>query len=100
MSFGKEITVCTILDQSDTYICETLLQLVKLSFFDDNSLIIEVFDDEVVEFLIDLVDDGFDARVTLDQNSSCCLWHIEVLLVSQLYSQNDLSFVCKFSRTA
>jgi len=31
-----------------------------------------------VVFLIDFVDNSFDARIALDQDSFCCLYHVEL----------------------
>jgi hypothetical protein len=52
--------------QNNTYMSKHFLEFGELHFLDDNSLVVKVFDYEVVVLLVDLVDDGFDAGIALD----------------------------------
>lgn len=51
------------------YLLQPCLQLLKLAFLDDQSLIIEILDDEVMLVLVDLQDDGFDGGIAFHQDT-------------------------------
>lgn len=52
-----------------SYLVQPTFQLGELLGFDDQRLIIEILNDEVVVFRINLYDDSFDGFVTLDKDT-------------------------------
>jgi hypothetical protein len=52
-----------------TYVFELLFEKVNHIFLDDDTLLVQVFDDKVVVNAVDVDDDGLDGRITLDQDA-------------------------------
>ena len=55
--------------QGGAHVFEFLLQKGHHVFLDDDPLFVEVLDDEVVVFAVNVDDDGFDGRVALDEDA-------------------------------
>jgi hypothetical protein len=52
-----------------TYVLELLFEEVNHIFLNDDTLLVQVFDDEVVIDAVDVDDDGFDGRIAFDQDA-------------------------------
>ena len=55
--------------ENATYIFELLFEEMHHVFLDDDSLLVQVFDDEVVVDAVDVDDDGLDGGIALDQDA-------------------------------
>lgn len=65
----------TILDEYDTYLVQTRLELIDPRFLDQNVLLVELLDDVfVVVLAVNVHQHGFDGSVALDE----CAWEISI----------------------
>lgn len=53
------------------HILQSPLQLADHVFLDDDTLLVEVLDDEVMVLTVDVHDDGLDGGIALDQHACC-----------------------------
>lgn len=60
----------TIKDKTKkTHLRQPNFQILQLTIFDHESLIVKILDNVIVPLLIDFEDDGFDGGITFDQDS-------------------------------